>query len=115
LRISKFYADDFLSGFNQLNFRLPKQFTKATDHIEEQIELVKKIEKAGFALEKGQLGERLVRTQFGYHIVKVDDKRTVPDFIRTVPDFIAFTDDIIKNAKVKFYIPIHNPFEAVKE
>jgi len=77
--------------------------------------MVPEFEKAVFALEKGQLGESLVRTQFGYHIVKVDDKRTVPDFIRTVPDFIAFTDDIIKNAKVKFYIPIHNPFEAVKE
>jgi len=70
--------------------------------------MVPEFEEAVFALEKGQLGENLVKTQFGYHIVKVDDKRMAGDFV-------AFMDDIIKNAKVKFYIPIHNPFEAVKE
>lgn len=69
--------------------------------------MVPEFEEAVFALEKGQLGENLVKTQFGYHIVKVDDKRTVPDFV-------AFMDDIIKNAKVKFYIPIHNPFAAIE-
>ncbi|MBI4993098.1 MAG: peptidylprolyl isomerase [Candidatus Magasanikbacteria bacterium] len=69
--------------------------------------MVPEFEAAVFALEKGQLGENLVKTQFGYHIVKVDDKRTTPDFV-------AFMDDIIKNAKVKFYIPIHNPFAAIE-
>lgn len=69
--------------------------------------MVPEFENAVFALEKGQLADALVRTQFGYHIIKVDDKRTAGDFV-------AFMDDIIKNAKIKFYIPIHNPFEAVK-
>lgn len=47
--IAKFYTDDFFAGYEKLDlFRLEK-FTKATDHIKEQIELVRKIENAGFA------------------------------------------------------------------
>lgn len=68
--------------------------------------MVPEFENTVFTLEKGQLGENLVKTQFGYHIIKVDDKRMAGDFV-------AFMDDTIKNAKVKFYIPIHNPFEAI--
>lgn len=49
--IAKFYADDFLAGYGKLNLIWPdnKKFSKATDHIKEQIELIKKIEVNGFA------------------------------------------------------------------
>lgn len=33
--------------------------------------------KAAFALEKGQYTPQVVKTKFGFHIIKVDDKRTV--------------------------------------
>lgn len=46
--IAKFYTDDFLAGYEKLNLFPPKKFTKATDHIQEQIDLIKKIETAGF-------------------------------------------------------------------
>ena len=46
--VAKFYADDFLEGFHKLNMTEPKVFCRATEHIPEQIELVVKIEKAGF-------------------------------------------------------------------
>lgn len=47
--IAKFYGDDFVESFGKLNLTLPILFSKATDHIKEQIELVERIEKAGFA------------------------------------------------------------------
>ncbi|MEK9184093.1 MAG: cysteine--tRNA ligase, partial [Patescibacteria group bacterium] len=47
--IAKFYTGDFLAGYKKLNLFQPKKFTKATDHIKEQIDLIKKIEARGFA------------------------------------------------------------------
>ncbi len=47
--IAAFYTEDFLSGFNQLNLVEPKVFAKATEHITEQIDMIKKIETRGFA------------------------------------------------------------------
>lgn len=47
--IAKFYGDDFVESYGKLNLTKPMIFSKATDHIKEQIELVEKIEKAGFA------------------------------------------------------------------
>jgi len=47
--IAKFYTDAFLKDFEKLNLTNPKVFSKATDHIKEQIELVSRLEKAGFA------------------------------------------------------------------
>jgi cysteinyl-tRNA synthetase len=47
--IAEFYTNDFLSGYKKLNLSQPKLFTKATDHIAEQIELIEKLEANGFA------------------------------------------------------------------
>lgn len=46
--IAEFYTQDFLEGFKLMNLIEPKVFSKATDHIKEQIDLVTEIEKAGF-------------------------------------------------------------------
>lgn len=46
--IAKFYADDFQNGYKKLNLTSPLHFTKATDYIAEQIDLVKKLEANGF-------------------------------------------------------------------
>lgn len=70
-------------------------------------DMVPEFEEAVFALNKDQLGEQLVKTEFGYHIIKVTDKRTARDFV-------SYMDDQIKNAKFKLYIPVHNPFESLK-
>ncbi len=49
--IAEFYANDFYEGMNLLNIVKPDVIPKPTEHIEEQIELVKEIEKKGFAYE----------------------------------------------------------------
>lgn len=46
--IAKHYFDVFLEDFKKLNIEEPMKWVKATDHIEEQIDLIKKLEKKGF-------------------------------------------------------------------
>lgn len=48
-QVAQAYTDEFLEGFAELNLSKPMVFCKATDHIREQIELIKKIEEKGFA------------------------------------------------------------------
>src|SRR3989337_380004 len=47
--VAAFYPKDFLESFSRLNLTQPERFSKATDHIQEQIDLVQAIEKRGFA------------------------------------------------------------------
>lgn len=47
--IASFYATDFVNSFELLNLWRPMIFSRATEHIKEQIALVEKIEAAGFA------------------------------------------------------------------
>lgn len=47
--VAKFYTDAFITDFDLLNLERPKLFAKATDHIKEQIDLVSRLEKRGYA------------------------------------------------------------------
>jgi cysteinyl-tRNA synthetase len=47
--IADYYTQDFYQGFEVLGLIKPRQWTKATDHIKEQIEMVQEIEKRGLA------------------------------------------------------------------
>lgn len=46
-QIAEFYIKDFKEGMKELNMEMPEVMPRATEHIKEQIELVKKIDKAG--------------------------------------------------------------------
>lgn len=46
--IATFYTEAFLKDFDRMNLVHPKLFTKATDYITEQIDLVKRLEEKGF-------------------------------------------------------------------
>lgn len=47
--LARMYTDDFYQGYDLLDLSKPKVFCKATDHIQEQIDMVKTIEDRGFA------------------------------------------------------------------
>jgi len=46
--LADYYIKDFLAGFEKLNLTKPFKFTRATDYIEEQVNLVKILERKGF-------------------------------------------------------------------
>ncbi|HSW37145.1 MAG TPA: cysteine--tRNA ligase [Candidatus Saccharimonadales bacterium] len=46
--IAQFYTDYFLKGLERLNISKPAYLPKATDHIQEQIELIGKLERKGY-------------------------------------------------------------------
>ncbi len=46
--VAEFYTEAFLKDYEVLHFTLPTTLAKATDHISEQIDLIKRLEKKGF-------------------------------------------------------------------
>jgi peptidyl-prolyl cis-trans isomerase C len=77
--------------------------------------MVKPFEDAAFALEKGKLSDP-IQTEFGWHILKVDDKRNrQPPSFEEVKDQIiaslvqaklqATVQDLRKNGKVEIVDP----------
>ena len=46
--VAKFYTDDFIAGMNALNLIAPTHITKATDYIQEQLNLVRTLKEKGF-------------------------------------------------------------------
>ncbi len=95
--IAKFYSDDFIESFKKLHMREPEQFCRATDHIEEQIALVKQLEEKGLtyktsdgiyfdvqAFEEagykyGELSD-LDEIQAGARVAMSDEKKSPRDF-----------------------------------
>jgi len=47
-KLAEIYTNQFKEDLKKLNIISPKKWTKATEHIKEQIELIKKIEKNGY-------------------------------------------------------------------
>ncbi|MFH0857421.1 MAG: peptidylprolyl isomerase [Candidatus Magasanikbacteria bacterium] len=78
----------------------------------EKGDMVGEFETACFSvtLENGQpkLLDQLVKTQYGYHIIRVDGKTTVKDFA-------AYMDEVLRNAKINVHMNVTNPFVAIQE
>lgn len=47
--IAEFYADAFIKDYDLLGLTNPELFAKATDHIQEQIDLIKRLDEKGYA------------------------------------------------------------------
>jgi parvulin-like peptidyl-prolyl isomerase len=95
-------------------------------------DMVASFEQAAFALKKGEVSPNLVETEYGYHIVRVDDKKTekVKDtagkmvdseqvqahhILFRFPEIGKTLDNEMKKADVKIYGKVHNPFEELKK
>ena len=70
--------------------------------------MVPEFETAVFAMEPGQLSDKLVETSFGYHIVRMDGKRYVRDFYN-------YMNDQFMTANIEINLPVHDPFEAMRQ
>ena len=56
IEFTQFYTNEFLTDLKTLNIQIPEYMPKATETIPEMVELVKKIQKEGFAYEsKGDI------------------------------------------------------------
>ncbi|MBI2037844.1 MAG: peptidylprolyl isomerase [Candidatus Magasanikbacteria bacterium] len=89
--------------------------------------MVPEFETAVFSLKKGEVYPTVVESIYGFHIIKLDDRKTesVKDengktqneeqlrashIFFKLPDLISYLDETIKNNKPKLYIKVHDPF-----
>jgi cysteinyl-tRNA synthetase len=93
--IADFYTHEFLGDFQKLNLTPPEHFTKATEHIPEQIELVKKLETNGLTY----------RTSDGiYFDVDIYEQKTGKKYGQ-----LSDLDQIKEGARVKVNPQKHSP------
>jgi parvulin-like peptidyl-prolyl isomerase len=93
-------------------------------------EMVLPFEQAVYSLKKGEIYPTLVETVYGYHVVKLDDRKTekvknaqgkivnaekarASHILFRFDDLTTYLDRAAKNAKIRLYINVHNPFAGL--
>jgi parvulin-like peptidyl-prolyl isomerase len=70
--------------------------------------MVPEFEEAVFTLNQDQLSDSLVKTKYGYHIVKNTGKRKAKNFDK-------YITDQLKQAKIEILMDVKNPFDKIEE
>jgi uncharacterized protein (DUF433 family) len=86
-------------------------------------EMVPQFEDAAFSLKDGEVYPEVVESTYGFHIIKVEGRRTTEKveeinarhiFMR-YPDATIYLQQIFKQAQINLYGNIHNPFATDTE
>lgn len=90
-------------------------------------DMVPQFEAAAFTLKKGALSAEPVESPFGYHLIKVDDRRTTKakdesgktvsreeikarHILLRFPGLDTYLQDALRKANFQLYLKVHNPF-----
>ncbi len=90
-------------------------------------EMVPEFEKAVFSLKKGEVHPILVESVYGYHLIKLDDRKTekvknekgqtvsveqvrASQILFRFPDLLGYLDKAARDGNIRLYLKVHNPF-----
>lgn len=94
-------------------------------------DMVPEFEQAVFSLKKGEVFPSVVETVYGYHIIRLDDKKTekvknvsgklvnaekarASHILFRFADLITYLDKTVRSAKINLYLNAHDPFEEIR-